>query len=290
MAENRCGFISAEEERYNTTLYESSLKLAFNIGDFQASLESTLYCYGISVRPDEEQYLHVASPFSRFWFFEEKGAVIRYEDDGTVFLLRPGQRYVVTPGHPFHITYLPGSVLYYAHFSMLDWTGQRLFRHAPRLLECETSLPETILKSTWSARCAGGALSLLLHIGVRYLFQDWGKLRGEYELCARFKPVFELIARTPPAQLRVGILADSMHMTQAAFSRSFRAVMGISPKDFLRKYYLDRADELLCFSGSSISETARLLGHDDIHNFFHAFKRVAGVSPAEYRSNRGKNS
>ena len=68
MAENRCGFISAEEERYNTTLYESSLKLAFNIGDFQASLESTLYCYGISVRPDEEQYLHVASPFSRFCF------------------------------------------------------------------------------------------------------------------------------------------------------------------------------------------------------------------------------
>ena len=284
------GFISAEEERRNTQLYESSLKLSFNIGEFQATLESTLYSYGISIRPEEEQYQHVASPFSRFWLFEDKGAVIHYEDDGTTLTLHPGQRYVITPGHPFHITYLPGSVLYYAHFSSLDWTGQRLFRHAQGFLETETVLPETILKSTWSARCAGGVLSLLMHISARYLFHDWEKLRGEYELCAKFKPVFELMGRVPPAQIRVGDLAETMNMTQAAFSRSFSAVMKLSPKDYLTKYYFERACELLCFSGSSIAETARLLGHNDVHNFFHAFKRIAGVSPADYRSRRKKNS
>lgn len=288
--QQKYGFISSEEEYRNTLLNESSLSLSFKVRDFRGTLLSTLYSYGISVRPEKEQYRHVASPFSRFWFFENKGAVIHYEDDGTTLDLHPGQRYVVTPGHPFHITYLPGSTLYYAHFSALDWTGQRLFRHAPGILECETAVPESILKSTWAARNAGGAISLLAHISVCYLFRDWEKLRNEYELCAKFKPVFELMGRVPPAQLRVGDLAETMKMTQAAFSRSFSAIMRISPKDYLTKYYFERACELLCFSGSSIAETARILGHNDIHNFFHAFKRIAGVSPADYRSRRRKNS
>lgn len=289
LMQKKYGFISAEEERLNTQLYESSLKLSFNIGEFQATLVSTLYNYGISVRPEEEQYQHVASSFSRFWLFENKGAVIHYEEDGTTLFLHPGQRYVITPGHPFHITYQPGSVLYYAHFSVMDWTGQRLFRHAPGILESETAAPESILKSTWAARNAGGTVSLLAHISVCYLFNDWEKLRNEYMLCAKFKPVFELLGRIPPAQLRVGDLAETMNMTQAAFSRSFSGIMRISPKDYLTKYYFERACELLCFSGSSIAETARILGHNDIHNFFHAFKRIASISPADYRSKRRKN-
>lgn len=287
--QKNCYFVSTESEQRNTKLYESNLKLSFNIGEFQATLESTLYNYGISIRPEEQQCRHVASPFSRFWFFEEKGALIRYEDDGSTFFLSPGQLYIITPGHPFHITYLPGSVLYYAHFSVLDWTGQSLFRHAPRILENESTLPELPLKSTWAARCAGGTLSFLIHIVVCYLFRDWEKVRDEYELCAKFKPVFELMCRVPPAQLRVGDLAEAMNMTQAAFSRCFSRTMRISSKDYLTKYYFERACELLCFSGSSIAETARILGHNDIHNFFHTFKRIAGVSPADYRSKRRKN-
>lgn len=284
----KCYFVSEEDEERNTQLYESTLNLTFNIGDFQVALKSILYNYGISVRPEEQQCIHVASPFSRFWFFEEKGAFIHY-DDGSTFFLYPGHLYLITPGHSFQVTYRPGSVLYYAHFSVCDWTGQSLFRHAPNVLKNESDLPKLPLKSTWTARCAGGTLSLLIHIVVCYLFRDWEKMWNEYELCAKFKPVFELIYRLPPALLRVGELADTMNMTQAAFSRRFREIMRISPKDYLTKYYFERACELLCFSGFSIAETARIMGHNDIHNFFHAFKRIAGVSPADYRSMHRKN-
>lgn len=278
-----CGYISAEEERINATLYQSSMALSFLIDGFHATLRSTLYSWGISDRQESASFRHVASPFSRFWYFERNGGEIFFEDTGETIVMKPGQRYIVSPGHPFVVTYYPNSLLYYAHFSVLDWTGQRLFRHAAPLYMPEGPADEKFVKEAWERRCASAALPLLVHIAACYLTGNWADLRTEYEFCAKFKNVFEYMESAKPASLRVGVMAQKMNMTQAAFSRSFHSVMGVTPKDFLTRYYLETAIDLLCGSDISIAETARRLGHTNVPNFFHTFKRLTGISPADYR-------
>lgn len=278
------GFISAEEERCNAALYQSSLNLAFLWKNIRATLRSTLYSWGISNRPKQQAFRHVPSPFCRLWLFENAGGEIVFEDTGKKIIMVPGQRYIVAPGHPFVVTYYPGSILYYAHFSVLDWTGQRVFRHAPALYEAEEMHDEFLLKETWRERCPGSALLLLIHMASRYLTRNWDSLKNEYQFCSKFNAVFEYVTNTPPAMHRVSAMAEAVNMTPAAFTRNFHAIMGITPKEYLRQYYLEKAVSLLCGTDESITDIARELGHADIPYFFHTFKRLTGVTPAVYRS------
>ncbi len=281
--------ISTEEDQYNTTLYESSLTLTFSIDGVPSTLSSTLYNYGITSRQKQRQFQHFAAPFPRFFLFESAGGILE-DGCGTEYFLRPGQRYIITSGHPFFITYLPGSLYYHAHFGVQDWTGQQLFRHAPLLLEFPSPDDEMILRHVWKSRYAGGVLAILAQIQVEYLHRDWKEFHSEYELYSKFQVLFPLLKTMPPAQLRVEALAEAMNMARAAFSRSFSSTLGITPKEFLRQYYLSRAGELLCHSGASIAKIAHMLGHNDTHNFFHVFKRITGMTPAEYRRTRRKTN
>ena len=94
------------------------------------------------------------------------------------------------------------------------------------------------------------------------------------------------IDRTPPARLRVSELADVMQMTPFALSKSFRRKIGMPLKEYLNTIYLDRARELLTCSGGTVEDVAVLLGHSDVHYFYHAFRRLTGLSPGEYRAER----
>ena len=57
-------------------------------------------------------------------------------------------------------------------------------------------------------------------------------------------------------------------------------------KKYWNTIYLDRARELLTCSGGTVEDVAVLLGHSDVHYFYHAFRRLTGLSPGEYRAER----
>ena len=289
MSKKQYGLISARQEQNNTHLLESSLTLYSKSDEYCFDIKMTLYNYGRSYRTNEERYKHVSPPFSRFFLFENQGAVLLDENEENPILLKPGRCYFLTPGNSFHIIYHKYSILYYAHFSVKDQTGLSLFRHAPRVQEVDSADIIPILKNIWCDQHSGGILPLLSYMIANRSGSEWHKLYGEYELYLKFKPVFELLNNTPPAIYRVDDMAKAMNMTSAAFSRSFHSIMKISPKEYLTRNYFEKASELLCFSEKNVTEIALILGHRDIHNFFHAFKRITGVTPSEYRSSCKKD-
>jgi AraC-like DNA-binding protein len=78
-------------------------------------------------------------------------------------------------------------------------------------------------------------------------------------------------------------------MGYSNFRRVFREYTGFSPAKYIQEVRFNKAKEALTNSTLSVKEIAFMMGFDNYEYFFTAFKRMAGMTPAEYRAmTRGK--
>jgi len=84
-------------------------------------------------------------------------------------------------------------------------------------------------------------------------------------------------------QTRLEDLAGLCGFSPYYFLRAFRKTLGLPPFEFLTNIRVERAKELLA-KGLSISESAQLTGFYDQSHLHRHFKRIAGVTPGQYRA------
>ena len=77
---------------------------------------------------------------------------------------------------------------------------------------------------------------------------------------------------------------NDMGMSRMQLHRKLKGVTGYSPGEFIRRFRLERAKQLLCDSGITISEVAYQIGYTNLSNFTRIFKEFTGFTPSEYRS------
>lgn len=78
-------------------------------------------------------------------------------------------------------------------------------------------------------------------------------------------------------------LAGILHMNESYFCQVFRESNGISPKEYIVKTRIAAAARQLKASDRGVLEIAQSCGFNSLSNFYSVFKRVTGVSPAQYR-------
>lgn len=78
-------------------------------------------------------------------------------------------------------------------------------------------------------------------------------------------------------------LASAIGVSKDYLSHIFHQELGISPWDFLNRYRVRQAKQLLRSTSHSITEIAALVGLDDLSYFSRVFTRHAGCSPRAYR-------
>ena len=86
-----------------------------------------------------------------------------------------------------------------------------------------------------------------------------------------------------PEQLTLADLARVAAMSPYHFLRTFRAVMGMTPYQFVLRTRLHRAAVRLRRSDASISTIAFDAGFNDLSTFNRRFRRLMGASPRAYR-------
>ena len=86
-----------------------------------------------------------------------------------------------------------------------------------------------------------------------------------------------------PGLLGVGRLARDCGMTPYHFLRTFRAIVGMTPHQYLIQRRLQRAATLLLTSDERIADVAYAAGFNDLSSFNHRFRRTLGQSPGRYR-------
>lgn len=96
--------------------------------------------------------------------------------------------------------------------------------------------------------------------------------------------VRDLMDRAYAADLDIPALARSAHVSQAHFSREFRATFGETPYQYLLSRRMERAKALLRAGDLSVTEVCHTVGFTSLGSFSSQFRRFVGESPSDYRA------
>jgi len=83
--------------------------------------------------------------------------------------------------------------------------------------------------------------------------------------------------------LDVRAVAAVAHISQAHFSRNFRAVFGETPHRYLQRRRVERAMFLLRETDRSVTEICFDVGFGSLGTFSRTFREIVGESPSDYR-------
>jgi AraC-like DNA-binding protein len=141
---------------------------------------------------------------------------------------------------------------------------QRLERHAAVILQSKgiLSADETVAalhKSLFDAETLPPHTGALVKRAVAYLHQNY------------------------PEPLSRSEVADAIGVNEDYLTRLFKQELGISPWDYLNRYRVFQAKELLRQTNDSIGHVGQRVGFSDASYFSRVFRRLVGISPGAYR-------
>jgi transcriptional regulator GlxA family with amidase domain len=79
-------------------------------------------------------------------------------------------------------------------------------------------------------------------------------------------------------------IAEALNVSEDYFSRIFRQEMNLSPWEYLNRYRILRAKELLRSTGDGVKNVAFRVGFSNPAYFSRMFRKVTGTSPSAYRA------
>ena len=83
--------------------------------------------------------------------------------------------------------------------------------------------------------------------------------------------------------ISAGDVALQLSIDRTHFFRIFKAKTGVSPEQYITKYRVEKALDLLKEDRHTVTEIASLVGVSDVYYFSKLFKKNMGKSPTEYK-------
>lgn len=77
-------------------------------------------------------------------------------------------------------------------------------------------------------------------------------------------------------------LSEEVHMSRMQLHRKLKALADQSPGEFLRRFRLERAKQLLSVDGLQVSEVCFKVGFNNVSHFSKAFRDFTGITPTEF--------
>src|SRR5512146_3447423 len=87
--------------------------------------------------------------------------------------------------------------------------------------------------------------------------------------------------------LDVRAVAAVAHVSQAHFTRTFRAVFGETPHRYLQRRRVERSMFLLRETDRSVTDICFDVGFSSLGTFSRTFRDIVGENPTDYRAGHG---
>lgn len=125
------------------------------------------------------------------------------------------------------------------------------------------------------------AYHLIRHLCVNYASKD----KSKSVMVDMVIEALGFIADNYTEKLSTSDICTHLHMSENYFSHTFKNAMGFTPVEYINKYRIEKAAELLATTGKSVTEISASVGISDTNYFSRLFKRYFDISPREYRKN-----
>ena len=102
----------------------------------------------------------------------------------------------------------------------------------------------------------------------------------------QLRKVIDYLEASLPQRIELAHLAAMLGLSQAHFSRAFKASTGLAPYRWQLDFRVRRAQELLINTSASLDQVAEATGFADAVHFGRTFRKRIGVTPAVWRHER----
>jgi len=102
------------------------------------------------------------------------------------------------------------------------------------------------------------------------------------------KEAKEFISNNFQFPISVQEIADSVNLTTNYLSNIFQETLGLSPKQYLTKYRMDKACMMLLDRKAKVKDVAAKVGYKNQLHFSGEFKKSVGLSPKHYQEKKAK--
>ncbi len=205
--------------------------------------------------------------------------------------LHTGQGFLICPGQPHRFTAAPPEG--FSHF-WLAFDGpqaQSLLGQAgfPAVEPCifDFSQPQSAEEHRHALLKTEEPLSALRLTGELYyalsLCQKNAAPPLDHSPQGYVRQVLELIHLHYDTPVRVTELAGAVGISPKYLCRIFHAETGCSPKEYLTRLRMDRADMLLCDTSLPIQAIAQSVGYENALDFSQIYRKYRGCTPSAAR-------
>jgi AraC-like DNA-binding protein len=168
----------------------------------------------------------------------------------------------------------------------------RLLRALPRMLSLRLDSPLVELLAGEIVKDAPGqeaVLDRLLDLLLIATLREWFAREDAPGWYRAYEdpivgPALRMLHHEPSRSWTVAELARAVGVSRAALARRFNELVGEPPMAFLTGWRIALAADLLREPGTTIGAVAGQVGYGSPFALSTAFKRVRGVSPAQYRA------
>jgi AraC-like DNA-binding protein len=145
---------------------------------------------------------------------------------------------------------------------------ERIFRHMTGTRPSDAAL-------------VNSAVTALIALAFEARLSDPDMIRPELPMpVQKALEKMRLYFHTP---IRVAELSVLAGMSESHFSRLFKAAIGTSPIDWLRRERINQAKHRLIESDDAVKEVARQVGYSDQFFFSKDFKKMTKLTPTQFR-------
>ncbi len=127
--------------------------------------------------------------------------------------------------------------------------------------------------------------ALLAAIMSRSLESAMSDLSPDVDARRPIEPALRYVSENYMRQLRVEELAASCAMSVSYFRKVFGRIMGTAPLEYVNRYRVNRALNLLRGTDETVLQIAVQTGFPSVATFNRNFRRYVGKSPADWRKN-----
>lgn len=193
--------------------------------------------------------------------------------------------HISTSFHPVHAeTFSVENVLENIVFEDSTILNSPIYLENATQLETNLRLlaSEFYLKNEYTSELLSTCLKFVIINIVRLSSsQQTPEQKRSYDVVRR---VIQYIENNYKEDLSNELIGDYFHFNPSYLNRIFKQHTGDTIHNFLIRYRMNLAMDLLHTSTSSISEIVALVGFSDIPHFIKSFKKFTGKTPGEYRN------